>query len=694
MNLRERFTPKPELTKQEISHGLHMMTWEGIVSNGYLSITTSGLLAAYALALGADNFQIGILAALPFMMQLLQIPTVFLVEKIRRRKLIAVISAIIAQSLWIPAALVPLYMKTPGAQPVTALLIIITFRFAFNAITNCSWNSWVRDLVPQRILGEFFSRRWALSTTAAAVYGMGAAFFVDFWKDRFPPENAIYGYMWVLLFGAVFLALNSPQFLSRMPEPEMQTTQGEKSGLWKKLIIPIQDPNFRKFIQFLFFWGISLNLVVPFFAVYMLQRLEMTLLAVISLSVLSQISNILFFRLWGRLSDRFGSKVILSLCASLYLLVILGWIFTATPEKHFLTLPLLIILHIFYGVAASGVTLTVGTLGMKLAPRGDATPYLTGATLANNLGAGLGPIIGGLLARFFSEQELRLDLNWSSAGQHVHVGVLNIVGFSFLFAVAFVVGLYTLRLLASVKEKGEVDRKIVLGELLAQSRASSGGVNAAPLLGITNIFPLAFLQKVPGFDVAISVTIYQLTETARRITQRAARSRDFPMLITRTLEKALIKLWNNRDDLPFWPTEYAEHAARGAMQAAVESKHETTRLIHPTVTGIVNALMHHKADPEDSVRGASQGIIKNALESGMDLVVTVNETLAAVRDAARKFGLDERKLTLIALQAMLTEARKIDADVESKIRRNLLPDIQQWLVETEVASQIKEITDT
>ncbi|MBN1190883.1 MAG: MFS transporter [Dehalococcoidales bacterium] len=678
MSLIDIFKPRAKLTEREVSHGLNMMTWEGIVSNGYLSITTSGFLAAYALALGADNFQIGILAALPFIMQLLQIPTVFVVEKVRRRKIISVTAAVFAQALWIPVALVPLYIDTPGIKPVSALLFFIALRFAFNAIANCSWNSWVRDLVPQQILGRFYSRRLAFSTTVAAIYGIGAAFFVDFWKEHIAPENAIYGYMWILLFGALFLACLSPYFLSRMPEPLMQATEKDKPAFWKKLLLPLQDVNFRKFIQFLFFWGLSLNIVVPFFVVYMLDRLQMNLLSVISLSVLSQVFNILFLRLWGTFSDRFGSKVVLSLCASLFTLVIFGWIFTATPDKHFLTVPLLVVLHIFFGIAAAGVTLTVSTLGMKLAPQGRATPYLTGATLATNLGAGLGPLVGGVLAKFFNNQVFTLDLNWSNAGQHIHLGVLNIAGFSFLFVVAFVFALFTIKLLTSVKEKGEVERAVVMGELLAQSRASSGGMNASPLLGITNMFPLVYLQKLPGFDVAIGVTVYQLAETTRRITQRAARSRDFPVHVTRALEKHLTSLWKSKKAIPSTTVDFAEHAARGAMQAAVESNQETTSLIHPTVTGIVNAMMRNKADPEDSVRGTTQGIIKKSIESGEDMEKIVTETIAAVREAAGKFGLDERKLVMIATHAILSEVHNLDFASEIRIRRILARQLQTW----------------
>jgi MFS family permease len=308
MKLLRFLDPRPNLTNQEISAGLRMMTWEGMASIGYTSITSSGFLAAYALALGADKFQIGILAALPFLMQLLQIPSIFLVEKVRRRKAITVISWSLAQLIWFPIALIPVFIAAPAAMAISALLFLMAIRGLINGVTNCSWNSWVRDLVPQKILGRFYSRRLALSTAVAAAFGLVAAFFVDYWSEYAGPENAIYGYTCILLFGALFLGMLSPIFMARMPEPAMPPVTKNRTPMWQNLILPIKDNNFRRLMEFLFFWSFALNLAVPFFAVYMLERLQMSLVVVISLSVLSQASNILFFKVWGSLADRSAAK--------------------------------------------------------------------------------------------------------------------------------------------------------------------------------------------------------------------------------------------------------------------------------------------------------------------------------------------------------------------------------------------------
>jgi hypothetical protein len=186
-NLTAFLKPKPTLSDQDVRHGLRVMTWEGIVSLAMFSVTTSGLLAGFVLALGANNLQIGILAAIPFIMQLLQIPAIWLVEQLRWRKAISVLSWLPAQLMWVLAALIPFYVGVPSQTAVAVLLGLMVVRGLLSAITNCSWNSWVRDLVPQSIMGGFFSQRLAWGTVASIIFSLVGAFFVDFWGTQASP---------------------------------------------------------------------------------------------------------------------------------------------------------------------------------------------------------------------------------------------------------------------------------------------------------------------------------------------------------------------------------------------------------------------------------------------------------------------------------------------------------------------------
>jgi hypothetical protein len=199
------FTPRASLSDQERDRGQKIGIWQVAAGGALEGITSGGFLAAFALALGASNLQIGILTALPFMVQPIQIPAVLLVERLKNRKLIGVSAYFVTHALWIPIALIPLFIGVPSAGAVSVLLALTGIRGIANAFFSNTWLSWLRDLMPQEVLGRFFSRRQAAATLATAVIGLGAAFYIDFWQRQVSPENVVFGYTFAYLIGAVLL---------------------------------------------------------------------------------------------------------------------------------------------------------------------------------------------------------------------------------------------------------------------------------------------------------------------------------------------------------------------------------------------------------------------------------------------------------------------------------------------------------
>ena len=312
----------------------------------------------------------------------------------------------------------------------------------------------MRDLVPQNILGSYYGRRIATITGVVALLGIGASFFVRWWEGSASDGNEIFAYSALLIGGSLTLGLADVWFASRAKEPLMPAAPASERSVIEILAEPLRDKNFFQVVRFLFVWSLTSNLAIPFFAVYMLSELGLALPVVIGFAVLGQFSAVLFVRVWGPMADRVGSKTVLSLSASLYLLVILGWVFTAYPERYFLTIPLLALLHVFAGVAASGVMLTINTIALKVSPEGQATPFLGVASIATNVGAGIGPIAGGLLADYFSVRALTIDFGWISPGGVLELQAISLSGFDFLFVIAFLVGLLSLNLLVALREEG------------------------------------------------------------------------------------------------------------------------------------------------------------------------------------------------------------------------------------------------
>jgi MFS family permease len=653
--------PRPTISDKDLSRGLRWVAMEGGFSLGFFSITTSGFLTAFALALGANNLQIGILAAIPFIMQIVQLPSIWLVEHVRRRKLIGVSSWFLAQILWIPMALIPVFMDVPGQGAITFLLLLMSIRGILSAVCNTAWNGWIRDLVPQTMLGRFFSRRLALATVIGMSFSLGAAFFIDYWKGQVIDTRVIMGYVYVLLFGSVFLGLASPVMMTLIPEPLMQPSPFPRISIWHRLVAPVRDWNYRRLLVFLSLWGFASNLAIPFFAVYMLVRLGLPLGWVIGFSILSQLFNILFLRVWGRYVDRFGSKSVLSLCVSLYLLVIAGWIFTTMPERYFLTVPLLFLLHIFAGIATAGVNITIGTIGMKLAPQGESTSYLAGASLAVNVGAGLGPMLGGFLADFFMKRQLDLTLSWISPENAVQVPALSIHGYDFLFTIAFFLGIITLSLLAVIREEGEVTRETILESLVYPARDISRPASIVPQYNLVSASTLGYIRRIPipGLDALLGVTAYQIAEAARVAASTAVRGKKLTKRLAQGLERRLSRLWKAEEVIEEHAVEITREVTRGAMHVVDEKPLPVEELIIPVTSGVIEASSQAGINPIDSIRGVSQGIIQGAMETGLDLDEAVTQTLEAARKIAAETGVPTEEALVQAVEGMLLAAEEI-----------------------------------
>jgi len=678
--------PKPTISNEEIKKGLRYMTLEGMASLGFFSITTSGFLAAFALALGANNLHIGILAAIPFITQPLQIPSILIVEYIRKRKFLSIATWIPAQLLWLPIALIPFFLDIPSAGAISVLLGLLALRGVFVAVSNCAWNSWIYDLIPQQILGSIMGRRLASAAFAGTIFGLGAAFFADWWTNNVPTSSQIYGYTIPLLFGIFTLALASPLFMFKMPEPLMQATPEPKPSLLSTIAAPFRDTNYRNLIRFLFLWGFAINLATPFFAVYMLQRLGLPLPAVIVFNIIIQAFNILFLRVWGRLADQFGIKTILSMCLSLYLLVILGWTFTTMPERYFFTIPLLIILHILAGIAAAGVTLATGTIGMKLAPSGKATSYLAGAGLAINLGAGLGPLVGGYFADFFSERHLSLNFVWSDPNRLFELGALDLTGFDFLFSIAFILGLITLTLLAGVREEGEVGREVVLDALHAPMRELSRPVSTIAGLSFLSQFPYAYLRwvPVPGVDVALGVTMYQVAEMSKLATVLTKKGAFTTAKLTKVLGESLSEIKEVSDGLRrAYAVEVSKHAARGVIHAIDKaSKKDIGQLAHQAVIGVTHAMRQFRFDTKHVLRGIGYGVVQGADEVDADMQVAALHTVDAVKQLAPEMGITEEAAKEEVARGALEAAQTIDPEVAQNMGTILMEKIETERNET------------
>jgi MFS family permease len=455
-------TPEDRLDPARLRPGLRSLAIDHVFSQSMVALTGGAFMVALVLALGGDNKTIGLIAAIGPIAQSVQVPAIFLVQAVRRRRAITVLFAWVGRSIFLFIAAIPFVL--PGPAHLPALLIAIAVHCVCGSIAGCAYGSWVRDVIPDRILGRYMGKRLAaaIGTGALASLLAGGLLSLEITRTTLGP---VLPYALVFAVAGV-LGMIGTWRLTAVPEPRMTGTA--KVNPWVLLTGPVRHHKFRKVLAFLAGWAFAQNLAAPFFAVYLLSRLNLSLGVVVGLTVMTQLVNVALFPIWGALADRFSNKAVMGAAGLVFVLSFLAWpMMTLEHGTYWATWPLLIGVHLVMGVATAGVALSMGNLALKAAPRGEATAYLAANALFTGVGASVSPVLAGFIADYFADRTLRVDLSWMdpSLTEPFNIPAVDLVGLDFLFIIAFVVGLIALQRLGRVEERGDISELTVLAEL-------------------------------------------------------------------------------------------------------------------------------------------------------------------------------------------------------------------------------------
>lgn len=478
------------LSEETLRRAHRLLIGDGMCSMVMGTLLGAPFLTAFALGIGASHYDVGLIAAIGFFCQPIQLLGLYLLRIFPKRRTITFLGALASRLLWIFIMLIPILFVDRGKTFFLHWLFLSTL---IGAIPAPSWNSLVRDIVPAGRLGHIFAQRMLWGTLVSVPLTLAGGLFIDWWKTAHPGE-ALYAY--TLLFGvAVGFGLAGTVTLARLPEPAMRPDESPHVPLVELLQWPLKDVNFRRLLWFIASWNFVLNMVTPFFVMYMLKRIGLSMGMVTVLTVLSQLTNLLFLKVWGRLADRYSNKSVLALSGPLVLIGILAWDFTTLPERYVLTIPLLVGIHILSGMSLAGVTLAVNNISLKLSPPGLAHIYMTVVGLVGAFTGAIAPLVGGTLADLFASRELSLSIAWDEPGRHVSVYALDVRALDFLFVIAFLVGLFALSRLRKVQEEGEVHEREVLDDLVDQVVLPFRAISSVEELRRLTYLPLHALRR-------------------------------------------------------------------------------------------------------------------------------------------------------------------------------------------------------
>jgi len=205
------------------------------------------------------------------------------------------------------------------------------------------------------------------------------------------------------LFG--FSALSgmvSLNFLKQIPD-----AHPHESEMTSKTPVPWHEiasyPPFRKLLRVCVAWAIAYGGLGAFTVDYLKAEAGMregSILLVTGLAFVGGLAGLGYFE---SRTDRLGSKPVVALCLTLWMLIMLGW-FLLAAEVIRPRLVLVLLIELVMGLGYALVNMNNTRLAMVLAPPMGRSHFFALFSVVSNLTLGLSPIFWGLVIDAFGSQ--------------------------------------------------------------------------------------------------------------------------------------------------------------------------------------------------------------------------------------------------------------------------------------------------
>lgn len=365
--------PKRHVFREQRSHhrngfrlsALSLLVWEGTYANIFIVLTGGAFLTGLAIMLGAGDFELGLLAAAPFLLQAAQLLSPFFFRDQREEKKRIGLMLAVSRFLWL--LMVPLLFME-GSWRLYVLIVIVILSSLITMAATPAWLALMAGIVPERVRGRFFSRRNAAIGAITLLVTILGSVILD-WSRNAGFES--FGFLAVLVLAGAGAAL-AWRAISGIPDRRPRELKKSHTGDLKELLIPLRDRSFRRLVIVFGAWNAAVGLSAAFFAPHMLLNLKMSFFQIGLYSSSTALVAVVSSRYWGRLIDRFGSRAVLNLCAIGIGLIPIVWLY---PRAGLLWI--LIPEAIYSGVLWAGFNLAAFTLPLDRSPRQDRTVYLS-----------------------------------------------------------------------------------------------------------------------------------------------------------------------------------------------------------------------------------------------------------------------------------------------------------------------------
>lgn len=341
--------------------------------------------SAYALFLGANNFQMGVLTCLPpFLASLCQFYTPDLAAKYKSRKRL-VCAGVLLQTMSLLPFLFAYYFSF---LKIEIYILLVTLYFASNNTIGPVWNSWMGDLVEVKERGIYFGRRNRMITIGTFLSMTLAGFLLRYAKSS---SFELYGFIAIILLALGSRAV-SFYFLTKKYDPP-QNDKVLKKESFITFCKTLPQKNYGILIISMVTVTFGVYMAAAYYTPHLLRHLKLDYL-----TYTVMISAVLLFKyisskFWGEVVDLWGSKKVVVLTSLLICFTTWPWFLTNS-------LTLIFIAQCYTGIVWAGYELATFTFLLDATEPEERTYVISFYNILNASMGFLGGVVGALWVVF------------------------------------------------------------------------------------------------------------------------------------------------------------------------------------------------------------------------------------------------------------------------------------------------------
>ena len=372
------------------------------------TLVGGAFLVGYVKHIGGSDLWIGLLAAVPSLLGILQIPGAIWGRGFRSYKRFVLPGGLLWRALYVPFVFLP-FLAIADSYKLWILGFCVSLAAACVLPVNPIYNDWLAEMVPSTSRGWFFSRRNAIGAGVGATIGALGAVLLDYFKNQKMADTgyaAIFGIALLcagLSFGA-FMAMKD-----RTREVPIREPFGKSLAAF---LVPMRDRSYRSVLIFLALFVMGQGFAGNLFSAFAIESLKLPFTIIQIAAAFHALGSISLGPFWGYMADKYGNRPLLFVLGVGLSITPVIWIF-CEPGETVRNAIILFVGHIFSGAVWGGVAVCQFNLMLATAKAEDRANYLGVAMALQAIMGGIAPLLGAeLMATLRGSMDPALGYKW------------------------------------------------------------------------------------------------------------------------------------------------------------------------------------------------------------------------------------------------------------------------------------------